>query len=322
MSEITIVIPNYNGINYIEECLLSLDRQTIKEYHTIVVDNCSTDGSDDLVARNHPDVQLLCLDKNYGFSYAVNRGIEIANSKYVLLLNNDTIVTEDFVENMKKSIDKSEKIFSVSAKMIQMSAKDKIDSAGDMYCALGWAYSRFKDKKISRGKMHVNIFSACAGAAIYRKSVFEKIGMFDKNHYVYLEDVDIGYRAKLYGYENRFEPTAVVYHAGSAVSGSRHNEFKVRISAKNNVYLLYKNMPFLQLLINLPLLFLGGLVKYIFFVRKKLNKSYLDGVKEGFAFCRTEEARGNKVRFKVVNLWNYIIVEVELIINMFLKIIY
>lgn len=149
--------------------------------------------------------------------------------------------------------------------------------------------SRWKNtKKCDR------IFSACAGAAIYRKELLEKIGLFDEAHFAYLEDVDVGYRANLYGYRNLFAPDAVVYHAGSAVSGSRHNPFKVELTARNNLYLIYKNMPPLQLLINLPFLLLGILIKGVYFGRKGMGKSYLSGLKKGSpcVFPKREENNG------------------------------
>ncbi|MFR4782128.1 MAG: glycosyltransferase family 2 protein [Pilosibacter sp.] len=96
-------------------------------------------------------------------------------------------------------------------------------------------------------KKSCRVFTACAGAAIYRREVFETIGYFDEMHFAYLEDIDVGYRAKLYGYDNVFCPEAVVYHVGSGTSGSKYNSFKVKLAARNNVYLNYKNMRAWQL---------------------------------------------------------------------------
>ena len=93
--------------------------------------------------------------------------------------------------------------------------------------------------------------------------ILKEIGLFDENHFAYLEDVDLGYRAKIHGYDNFYEPLAVCYHAGSGFSGSRYNEFKVNLSSRNSIYLILKNMPLLQLLINLPFLLLGFLTKII-----------------------------------------------------------
>lgn len=98
-----------------------------------------------------------------------------------------------------------------------------------------------------------------------------KIGYFDENHFAYLEDIDIGYRARIFGYQNGYCPDAIVYHAGSGASGSRYNAFKVDLSSRNSIYLIYKNMPLLQLILNLPFLLLGFLVKTLFFIKRDLG---------------------------------------------------
>ena len=125
------------------------------------------------------------------------------------------------------------------------------------------------------------VFSACAGAAIYRRAVFHEIGLFDELHFAYLEDIDVGWRAKLYGYDNVYCPDAVVYHVGSGTSGSRYNSFKVRLAARNCIYLNYKNMPGWQLLLNAPFLLAGIFVKYLFFVKNGFGGDYVSGLKEG-----------------------------------------
>ncbi len=120
--------------------------------------------------------------------------------------------------------------------------------------------------------MRTKFFTSCAGAAIYRKKIFEKIGYFDEEHFAYLEDIDVGYRARINGYENWYAPKAIVYHIGSGTSGSRYNHFKTRYSSRNNIYLIYKNMPFLQILLNLPFLILGFGMKILFFTQKRNGK--------------------------------------------------
>ena len=126
------------------------------------------------------------------------------------------------------------------------------------------------------------MFSACAGAAIYRKAVFEEMGAFDLTHFAYLEDVDVGYRAKLFGYQNLYEPTAIVYHIGSGTSGAvMYSDFKVRLSARNSIYLLYKNMPAFQRVLNWLPLVIGRKIKANFFKKRGFEAAYRDGLKEG-----------------------------------------
>lgn len=145
-----------------------------------------------------------------------------------------------------------------------------LDDAGDGYCVFGWAYSRGKGRPAAEYEKPCRVFSACGGAAIYRKEIFEKIGYFDKLHFAYLEDLDIGYRANLYGYRNYYEPSAQVIHYGSASSGSRYNAFKTELAAANNLYVIGKNMPLLQLIWNLPFLLPGFFIKFLFFCKKRM----------------------------------------------------
>lgn len=311
----TVIIPNYNGIDYLKDCLLSLSESESDGFETIVVDDGSKDGSAEYVRTSHPDVKLIALAENTGFAAAVNRGIEAATTKYVLLLNNDTKVIGDFVRRMEQAIEADEKIFSVSAKMLKLSDESTVDGAGDYYCALGWAYAYGKDKPEEKVDKKRQIFSACGGAAIYRRDVVTKLGLFDEMHFAYLEDVDLGYRARIAGYINMYEPSAKVLHAGSGFSGSRYNEFKVGLSSKNSTYIIRKNMPFLQRIINLPFFIIGFGIKLLFFCLKGFGIVYLKGLFKGIADSLTAEGRAKKVPFKFANFGNYVKIQVELWIN-------
>ena len=310
MREVSIVIPNYNGKHFLADCLHTVFAQNIENQEVIVVDNGSTDGSLEYL-KTFPGVRVIALDKNYGFCRAVNEGIKASESEYVILLNNDTEVDKNFAAELLCAIKSDEEIFSCSSKMIQFHDRERMDDAGDYYCALGWAFGRGKDGLVEQYDKPANIFAACAGAAIYRKEMLESLGYFDENHFAYLEDIDIGYRARIHGYRNVYAPKAVVYHVGSGFSGSTHNAFKVKLSSRNNVYLAYKNMPFLQIILNSPLLLLGHAVKWLFFLKKGLGKEYVSGVREGFTLCRKEK----KVRFSWENLPNYVVIQMELWLN-------
>jgi len=313
---ITVVIPNYNGQRFLKDCLLALENQTEAEFDVIVVDNGSKDDSLKII-KEFPNVQTICLEKNTGFCGAVNVGIKACNTPYVVLLNNDTKVFPDFLEHLGNSMDRSGRIFSVASKMIMMDNEDLIDDAGDFYCALGWAYGRGKGKPEKNYRKRDKIFASSGGASVYRKEVFEKIGYFDENHFAYLEDIDIGYRAKIYGYTNYFEPKAKVLHYGSGFSGSKYNEFKVNLSSKNSTYIIGKNMPILQILLNLPLLLAGFLIKSLFFAKKGYGKIYVLGLVKGIKLSLSEEGKKNKIPFVWKNLWNYVIIQLELWINVF-----
>ena len=218
------------------------------------------------------------------------------------------------MENMVKGIEKSPKIFSCAAKMVQFNNRELIDSAGDYYTIIGCTFTKGYNKKTQYFNKDGIIFSSCAGAAIYRRKVFDEIGLFDTMHFAYLEDIDVGYRGRIAGYKNVYCPKAKVYHIGSATSGSKYNEFKVKLSARNNIYLIYKNTPFLQEVVNFPFIAAGFAVKAVFFRKMGFGKAYMDGIKEGI---RTMH-KCKKVPYKSDNLANYIEIEKELIVNTYI----
>ncbi|MFG6334675.1 MAG: glycosyltransferase family 2 protein [Lachnospiraceae bacterium] len=313
----TIIIPNYNGMAYLENCLASLRGEPAR---VIVVDNGSTDGSRELVQEKFPKVRLISLDRNYGFCRAVNRGMEASETTYVILLNNDTEAQTGFVKALEKAMDGDERVFSGAARMVRMDAPSRIDDAGDYYCALGWAFAAGRDKPAENYDAPREIFSACGGACIYRRRILQKIGMLDENHFAYLEDVDLGYRARLYGFRNLYVPGAVVRHAGSASSGSRYNAFKAELTARNSVYLAYKNMPPGQMLLNLPFLLAGFLIKQLFFLKKGLGKSWWKGLVKGIGLCRSPEGKKRRVRFDSERLPAYVRIQWELWRNIWYRV--
>lgn len=313
----TVIIPNYNGMRYMENCLRALEGEPA---HLIVVDNGSTDGSREFIRDRFPAVQLVCLERNYGFCRAVNVGVEHSNTPYVILLNNDTEVEPGFVRSLERPLERHAGIFSGSAQMRNLHRPELIDDAGDYYCALGWAFACGKDKPVESYQTGREIFAACGGAAIFRKDVLERIGGLDENHFAYLEDIDLGYRARIYGYRNLYIPEAVVYHAGSGASGSRYNQFKVDLSSRNSIYLLYKNMPMAQILLNLPFLFAGFAIKTLFFLKKGLGMEYIRGLGRGICLCASEEGRRHKMAFRSQNWRHYVVIQLELWRNIWYRV--
>ena len=324
----------------------ALSRQTYTDFDVLIVDNASTDGSvgylEELCGKGlrllpcsdgsvnsgaaaaSVPVTAIYMDKNTGFSGAVNAGIRKTASEYVILLNNDTEPQPDYIKELVRALDEDtdKKIFAVSPKMIQLYHKDFLDDAGDGYSLLGWAYQRGVGQSTSRAKFQsaANIFSACAGAAIYRRSVFEELKFsdgdyFDEKHFAYLEDLDICFRARVHGYQNVYAPLAEVFHVGSGTSGSKYNEFKVRLAARNNVWLNYKNMPLLMLLINLPFILAGVLIKQLFFAKLGFGRNYLGGFTEGLK--KLGDIRPHKTCFRASRLLTYIGIEMHIIAGTF-----
>ncbi|MDO4266577.1 MAG: glycosyltransferase family 2 protein [Eubacteriales bacterium] len=338
MSKVTIIIPNYNGKHFLYPCMNALLGQTYTDFDVLIVDNGSTDGSQEVIRSfSFPfPVRGIFLTENTGFSGAVNAGIYEAEGEYVILLNNDTEACPGYVGELAAALDRDRKkrVFAVSPKMIQLYHKDLLDDAGDGYNLLGWAFQRGVGQPVSTLKFNCakSVFSACAGAAIYRKDLLQELALpkesgqtgaeggahtgaaaypeyFDLQHFAYLEDIDLCYRARVRGYDVRYCPEAEVYHVGSGTSGSKYNAFKVRLAARNNVYLNYKNMPLLQLFINLPFILTGVLVKLSFFTKIGFGKEYRAGFAEGIktlSACR-------KTRFRIKNLPHYFAIELRLI---------
>lgn len=311
-SDVTIIIPNYNGKKLLENCIETLERQTCRDFKLLVVDNGSTDGSVD-VASEVLNMEVIALPENTGFCGAVNTGIRHTQTPYFILLNNDTEAEPVFVEALLAGIGKSERIFSCGAMMIDYHNRELIDNAGDYYTALGWAAARAKGRKVCDYEMEREVFSCCGGASIYRTDVAREIGLFDENHFAYLEDVDIGYRARIHGYRNYYVPQAKVYHVGSATTGTRYNEKKVFLAARNSMYLIYKNMPLLQIILNLPLILAGILIKFLFFLEKGLAGEYLRGIGAGISGA----SKCRKIQFRMKDAGNYVRIQFSLWGNIF-----
>ena len=315
--QVSIIIPNFNGKQYLKDCLNSIKKQNFSLYEVIIIDNGSTDESVEYIKDNYDEFTLIQNRENLGFATAVNQGIKASNAEYVFLLNNDTELEVECVSKLLNCIDKDETIFAVSSKMIQNQNRNLIDDAGDEYTILGFTQKVGNNRSTEFYQRKREIFSACAGAAIYRRNIFDIIGYFDENFFAYMEDLDISYRARIYGFKCVYCPEAVVYHHVSATSGSKYNTFKIRLAARNNVYVPYKNMPWPQLILNLLFLILGFLIKYLVFIKKGHGNDYIAGLKEGLTSLDTID----RIRYKNGRLTNYLSIEWILIKNT-LKIIY
>ena len=318
MSKVTIIIPNYNGAAFIKNCIDSLKHQTFNDFELIVVDNGSYDESKEYLRElelyeKNLDIKVIYLDENLGFAGGVNVGLYACNSEYVILLNNDTEVFNDYVEKLVNAIEKSKKIFAINPLMINAHDKRLVDDAGDGYSLLGWGYQIGVGEPVGDFKKKKTVFSACGGAAIYRKSILDEIGYFDEMHFAYLEDMDLSFRARLFGYIIGFEPAARVYHLGSATSGSKYNSFKVRLAARNNIYLIYKNMTNLQIAFNILPLTIGTIIKMGFFLKKGFLKEYIEGLFEGFKNLKNCD----RVDFKQIKKSRILSIQGELLAGTF-----
>ncbi|MBO4784443.1 MAG: glycosyltransferase family 2 protein [Lachnospiraceae bacterium] len=314
--KLSVVIPNYNGIMYLEKCLAALDKQDFTDYDIIVVDDASTvEGIEETVKAN-PRAKFIKHSENRGFAASVNDGIKASDAEYIFLLNNDAYVDDGCLSTLVKAMDaEGESTFSIQCKMLSAFNHALIDNAGDFYNIFGWARTRGKDKLADSHNKPGEIFSSCAGAAIYRRSILNELGLFDENHISYLEDVDIGFRARVYGYVNKYEPAAKVFHEGSATSGSRYNEYKVKLAARNSILVRYKNQTVLQKIVNFPAQEAGIIIKQLFFIRKGLGKVYRAGIKEGRKVKRSEAERNRKIVFDSAKRKRALKIEFDMIKN-------
>lgn len=240
----TIIIPNHNGEGVLPACLDSLEGQRYRDFAVSVVDNGSTDGSLRLLSERYPQVEVLQFGENRGFAAAVNAGIARAGSELVALLNNDTETHPDWLHELVAAVDRRPDAAFCASRMIDFTDRSVIDSAGNCYAMNGRSIPRgFLEKDTGRYGVEEEVFGACAGAALYRRSLFEKIGLFDERLVSYKEDVDLDFRAQLKGLRCLYVPGAICYHVGGATTGRRKSDVAVRLSTRNSVTVFVKNMP-------------------------------------------------------------------------------
>lgn len=253
---VSIVIPNWNGKHFLKDCLDSLLLQSYKDLEIIVVDNGSKDGSVEFLQEQYPQVKVPRFEKNTGFSVAVNRGIRESKGEYIALVNNDTVVDALWVEELVKALAAHGEIGSVGCKMLAYDDHSLLDGVGDGYRRGGLPgriAHREKDTGLFDSQRY--ILGACGGAAMYRRSMFVDIGLFDEDYFAYLEDVDMGLRAQSAGYKCLYVPTAKIYHLGCGTTGSGYSPLVVRLSSQNNLNTIIKNIPGPMLFRFLPQIF-------------------------------------------------------------------
>ena len=252
MYKATIVIPNINGKGWLKDSIESVYAQTEQNFRLIVVDNGSTDESLEQ-ARSYcsrENFTLIENGTNTGFSHAVNQGIALADSEYVVLFNNDAFAEPQWLEELIRTAETDPKIFAVQSLMIRHFDRELADDAGDYVTWMGFACKTGDGRRASRYTRQKRIFSACGGAALYRKSILDEIGNFDENFFAYFEDVDLSWRANNAGYKNLLCPTAKCYHICGASTGAvKYNAFKSQQSGRNSILLPFKNEPLLMLIL-------------------------------------------------------------------------
>lgn len=215
----SVIIPNWNGRKLLEDCLSSLSKQSFKEFEIILVDNGSKDESVEYVEGNFPEVKVIKLRKNFGFAKAINEGVRASTAKYVVLLNNDTNVDQDWLKNLVQCADQHPEVISVNSKLLNFYDKKIIDGVGILINEVGQAKSiGWQEKDEGQYDKENYIFGATGGASLFRRAAFIKLGFFDDSFFMYSEEVDFAFRAQFQGYKSIFCPNAIVYHKHKATA--------------------------------------------------------------------------------------------------------
>ena len=239
---IYIVIPNFNGLDHLEECFNSIRNQSYKYYKVILVDNGSNDDSVDYTTNNYPEIKIISLERNYGFAYATNCGIRYALGKqlceYVLLLNNDIECDEFFLESLLSGFT-NDYIGSTTCKMFNFYKRNRFDTTGDYYDFYSYPFKRGNNEiDDMQYESKGFVFGGCGGATAYKADIFKKIGLLDESFFAYYEDVDFNYRMQLAGYKCLYVPEAKCYHkCGATIKNTPSKKF----------FLMERNLSSLQI---------------------------------------------------------------------------
>ncbi|MFQ5524617.1 MAG: glycosyltransferase family 2 protein [Thermoanaerobaculia bacterium] len=243
MPNASVVIPTRNGLDYLPDCLASLERQTLPDIEVIVVDNGSTDSSRAYLAKAYPWVRTIFLEQNFGFAAACNIGIEASRGRFVALLNNDARASPDWLEHLVLAADLRPRIGMVASKILSDLETRTIDSAGMLIYPDGIGRQRGRGQVDSGqfdGATETLFPSGCA--ALFRREMLADIGLFDEDFFAYCEDTDLGLRGVLAGWEAVLAPRAEVHHLYSKTVGA-YTTFKAFHVERNRIWVSLKTFP-------------------------------------------------------------------------------
>ena len=243
MPLVNVIIPNLDGESLLPVCLGSLRRQTFKQFDVTVVDNGSKDGSLDLLKEQYPEVKVMRLDRNYGFASAVNRGIEASNGEFISLLNNDIELDSKWLEELYRAMADHPDVGGCGPKVLRYWERERINVLGIRLNSNG-EVEIIGAGEVDRGQFEEMryVFGVSAGASLYRKKMFEEIGLFDETFFASYEDVDLSFRAQLAGYKALYVPKAIAYHmVGKTIKRRRY--FPTYLNNRNKILFFWKNIP-------------------------------------------------------------------------------
>jgi GT2 family glycosyltransferase len=243
MSFVNVIIPNLDGESLLPICLESLRRQTFRDFDVTVIDNGSRDGSLGLLEKSYPQVNIISLDRNYGFAFGVNRGIEATKDEFISLLNNDIELDPHWLEELHQALIEHPEVGACGPKLMRYWERERINILGIRLNSNG-EVQIIGAGEVDRGQYGARryVFGVNAGASLYRRRMFEEIGLFDEVFFASFEDVDLSFRAQLAGYKALYVPTAIGYHmVGETIKRKRY--FPTYLNNRNKILFLLKDMP-------------------------------------------------------------------------------
>lgn len=240
MNRLSIVIPNWNGAQHLPTCLNALRAQTFRDFEVIVADNDSRDESLALLARDYPEVRVLALGRNTGFTGACNAGLRAGQGEFLVLLNNDTEADPHWLAEVVAAFERHPRAGLVASKMLLYDRRTILHCAGDIFRRNGTPGNRGVWEEDRGQFVEGPVFSANGGSAAYRRIMLDQVGLLDEAFFFSCEDVDLAWRAQLAGWPAVYAPRAVVYHklaaTGAGVTASFHD-------GRNFIYVLAKDVP-------------------------------------------------------------------------------
>lgn len=266
-TNVSVVVVNWNGEQFLERCLVALLAQTVKPHEIIMVDNGSTDGSIDIV-RRFPEVRLIALERNAGFAHGNNLAIDAASeeSDWLALINPDAFAAPRWLEMLLKAAETHPEFSVFGSKLVNAADPSLLDGAGDAYHISGMVWRKGHGVVASSIEERTyEIFSPCAAAALYQRCALRDVGGFDDDFFCYTEDVDLGFRMRLAGHRCLYVPLSVAYHVGSGTTGGQHSVFSIYHGHRNLVWVFVKNMPGHLFWILLPLHIMLNLISLFWF---------------------------------------------------------
>lgn len=266
---VTVIVVNYNGGDLIHRCLLALRKQEYRDFSVIVVDNLSEDSSVNYILADFPEVLLMRMQANLGFAGGVNYALKhMQKSRWIALLNPDAFPSPFWLKELVHGAIANPDFSAFGSRMFSEISKKYLDGTGDAYhiSGLHWREGHGKVNSGCHGQAH-EIFSPCAAAALYDAVALNAVGAFDEDFFCYAEDIDFGFRMRLFGYKALYLPEAIVVHIGSAITG-KQSAFQIYHGHRNLVWTYIKNMPGFLFWVFLPLHILANLLFILLFALK------------------------------------------------------